>query len=128
MVNSITFFTVSLAALATSALGYSDNCQGSYFCNKGMGPLCTSAFTRFTDTTIYNGYTSRTNGHCTAIYRCDGAYPWLNGHQIKELFKPIYGGQGCKGCGSHAFNGGKCEVTLNYCADCKDSGIPKLNA
>ncbi|KAF9976782.1 hypothetical protein BGZ73_007786 [Actinomortierella ambigua] len=89
-----------------------------------MSSICTGAFNRYSDNTIYNSYTSRTNGQCTAIFRCDGTYPSLTGAQIKELFKPIYGGQGCKGCGSHAFNGGSCEVTLNFCSNCVDSGNP----
>ncbi|KAG0204196.1 hypothetical protein BGX28_003771 [Mortierella sp. GBA30] len=113
-----------VAVAVSSVLGYSDNCHGSGRCNKGMGPMCTGAFERYSDNTIYNSYTSRTNGQCTAIYHCDGDYPSLSGAQIKNLFRPIYGGQGCKGCGSHAFNGGKCEVTLNFCSDCKDSGNP----
>ncbi|KAF9307326.1 hypothetical protein BGZ74_007137 [Mortierella antarctica] len=120
MVKSITFVMVALATVAASALGYSDNCHGSGRCNKGMGGICTAAYNRYSDNTVYNRYTSRTNGQCTAIYRCDGGYPSLTGRQIKDLFKPIYEGQGCKGCGSHAFNGGKCEVTLNFCSDCKD--------
>ncbi|KAG0332464.1 hypothetical protein BG000_009986 [Podila horticola] len=124
MVKSITFIMVAIATVAGSALGYSDNCHGSGKCNKGMGGICTGAFNRYSDNTVYNSYTSRTNGHCTAIYRCDGGYPSLTGRQIKDLFAPIYGGQGCKGCGSHAFNGGKCEVTLNFCDNCVDSGNP----
>ncbi|KAG0039868.1 hypothetical protein BGZ82_006420 [Podila clonocystis] len=120
MVKSITFVMVALATATGSVLSYSDNCHGSGKCNKGMGGLCTGAFNRYSDNTVYNKYTSRTNGHCTAIFRCDGGYPSLTGSQIKDLFRPIYGGQGCKGCGSHAFNGGKCEVTLNYCDNCVD--------
>ncbi|KAF8928119.1 meiotically up-regulated gene family-domain-containing protein [Dissophora ornata] len=123
MAKSLAFLLV-LAASLSGTLAYSDNCSGSFFCNKGMGSLCTGAFQRFTDNTVYNGYTSRANGHCTAIYRCDGSYPSLTGRQIKSLFAPIYSGQGCKGCGSHAFNGGQCEVTLNYCSNCVDSGNP----
>ncbi|KAG0367006.1 hypothetical protein BGZ54_004571 [Gamsiella multidivaricata] len=124
MYKSLALLVVLAASLASTEAGYSDNCHGSGLCNKGMGDLCTGAFNRFTDTTVYNAFTSRVNGKCTAIYRCDGDYPNLTGAQIKSLFQPIYGGQGCKGCGSHAFNGGACEVTLNYCANCLDSGIP----
>ncbi|KAF9413780.1 hypothetical protein BGZ94_000624 [Podila epigama] len=124
MVKSITFVMVAIATIASGALGYSDNCNGSFRCNKDMGPICRGAWSRFSDWTHYNGYTSRVNGHCVAIYRCEGAYPSLTGREIKSLFEPIYGGQGCKGCGSHAFNGGKCEVTLNFCSDCSDSGTP----
>ncbi|KAG0304815.1 hypothetical protein BGZ97_001331 [Linnemannia gamsii] len=124
MVQSITFFLVAIATVAGSVLGFSDNCNGSFRCNKGMSGTCTGAFNRFTDGTVYNDFTSRTNGDCTAIYRCSGTYPALTGSQLKALFAPIYNGQGCKGCGSHAFNGGSCEVTLNFCSNCLDSGNP----
>jgi hypothetical protein len=123
MIKSTALLLVIVATLS-GVLGFNDNCHGSGFCNKGMGPTCQGAFARFTDSTVYNGYTSRTNGDCTAIYRCDGDYPSLTGAQLKGLFAPIHGAQGCKGCGSHAFNGGSCEVTVNYCSNCLDSGIP----
>ncbi|KAF9337104.1 hypothetical protein BG006_006282 [Podila minutissima] len=45
--------------------------------------------------------------NCHGSGRCNKDYPSLTGRQIKDLFKPIYEGQGCKSCGSHAFNGGK---------------------
>ncbi|KAG0299406.1 hypothetical protein BGZ98_010082 [Dissophora globulifera] len=124
MVKTLTSLFIVVATLSGALAGLSDNCHGSSFCNKGMGDLCTGAFNRFTDSTIYSDYTSRVNGKCTAIYRCTGKYPQLSGAAIKNLFKPIYGGQGCQGCGSHAFSNGNCEVTLNYCADCLDSGNP----
>ncbi|KAF9947779.1 hypothetical protein BGZ65_008551 [Modicella reniformis] len=124
MITSPAFLLVIVAILSGTALGYRDNCSGSGLCNKGMGPNCRGAYARFSDNTVYNGYTSRTNGNCVAIYRCDGSYPGLSGAQIKNLFAPIYGGQGCKGCGSHAFNGGSYEGTLNYCSNCVDSGNP----
>jgi len=50
-----------------------------------MGPMCQGAIDRYTDTTVYSGYTSRTNGHCTAIYQCSGDYPALTGAQLKSL-------------------------------------------
>ncbi|KAG0053540.1 hypothetical protein BGZ83_000893 [Gryganskiella cystojenkinii] len=115
---------VAIATIVGSALGFSDNCNGSGRCNKGMKDMCTAAFNRFTDSTVYNDFTSRTNGQCTAIYRCSGTYPSLTGSQLKGFFAPIYQGQGCKGCGSHAFNGGSCEVTVNFCSNCVDSGNP----
>ncbi|KAF9170372.1 hypothetical protein BGX21_011060 [Mortierella sp. AD011] len=124
MTKSIAILFVLVAALSGAIEGFSDNCHGSGRCNKNMGPTCTVAFNRFTDGTVYNGYTSRVNGNCAAIYRCSGDYPSLTGAQLKQLFAPIYGGQGCKGCGSHAFNGGSCEVTLNFCSNCVDSGNP----
>ncbi|KAG0305114.1 hypothetical protein BGZ98_004573 [Dissophora globulifera] len=124
MVKSFTSLVIVVATLSGALAGFSDNCHGSGRCNKGMGPTCSGAFNRFTDSTIYDGYTSRTNGDCTAIYECTGDYPRLSGAQLKSLFQPIYGGQGCKGCGSHAFNGGSCEVTLNFCSNCLDSGNP----
>ncbi|KAF8928089.1 hypothetical protein CPC16_007903 [Podila verticillata] len=124
MVKSITFAMVAIATVADSVLGFSDNCSGSGSCNKGMSGICTRAFNRYTDGTVYNDFTLRTNGQCTAIYRCNGAYPALTGSQLKGLFASIYGGQGCKGCGSHAFNGGQCEVTLDFCSNCVDSGNP----
>ncbi|KAF9348653.1 hypothetical protein BGX26_012946, partial [Mortierella sp. AD094] len=102
---------------------FSDNCHGSGHCNKNISTTCTAAFSRFTDGTVYNGYTSRVNEYCAAIYRCDGDYPSLTGAQVKAFFSLIYGGQGCKECGSHAFNGGSCEVTLNFFSNCIDSGI-----
>ncbi|KAF9967794.1 hypothetical protein BGZ70_008184 [Mortierella alpina] len=114
-----------LAVAASSALGYSNNCHGSSRCTKDMAPTCVSAYSRFTDGTIYTASTSRTYGNCAAIYRCNGLYPsGMTGSKLKNLFSQIYSAQGCKGCGSHAFNGGDCEVTLNYCSDCKDSGTP----
>ncbi|KAF9371183.1 hypothetical protein CPB97_002184 [Podila verticillata] len=124
MVKSITFVMVAIATVVGSVFGFSDNCNGSGRCNKGLSRICTIAFNRFTDGTVYNSYTSRTNGQCVAIYRCDGNYPALTGSQLKGLFASIYGGQGCEGCGSHAFNGGQCEVILNFCSDCNDSGNP----
>ncbi|KAF9347950.1 hypothetical protein BGX34_002789 [Mortierella sp. NVP85] len=124
MVKSFALLVVVAAATLSGALGLSDNCHGSIRCNKGMGPTCRTAISRFTDGTVYNGYTSRVNGNCAAIFRCNGDYPALRGSEIKKLFEPIYGGQGCKGCGSHAFNGGSCEVTVNFCSKCVDSGIP----
>ncbi|CAO3571909.1 unnamed protein product [Mortierella alpina] len=113
-----------LAVAVSGALGYSNNCNGSSRCTKDMAPTCTSAYQRFTDQTVYDAYTSRTYGNCAAIYRCNGVFPKLTGSQLKGLFSQIYTSQGCKGCGSHAFNSGNCEVTLNYCSDCKDSGNP----
>ena len=105
-------------------MAFSDNCHGSERCDKDMGDVCREAFARFTDDSTYNAYTSRTNGNCVAIYRCDGGYLSLTGAQLKTQFEPIFGGQGCKGCGSHAFNDGSCETTLNFCSNCFDSGIP----
>ena len=113
-----------LLLFITVVADYNDNCHGSGRCNKNMGNTCRGAWARFTDGTTYNGYTSRTNGNCVAIFRCGDKYPSMTGAQIKSLFEPIYGGQGCKGCGSHAFNGGSCEVTLNFCSNCLDSGNP----
>ncbi|KAF9931929.1 hypothetical protein BGZ67_005076 [Mortierella alpina] len=113
-----------LAVAVSGALGYSNNCHGSALCTKDMAPYCTAAYNRFTDGTTYTHLTSRTHGNCAAIFRCQGVYPAMTGSQLKSLFSQIYSSQGCKGCGSHAFNGGNCEVTLNYCSDCKDSGTP----
>ncbi|GJJ75460.1 hypothetical protein EMPS_07818 [Entomortierella parvispora] len=125
MVKSTTLMMAVLATVVGSAFGgYSDNCHGSSRCNKGMGPACRSAYARFTDGTVYNAYVSRTFGHCTAIYRCNSGYPALTGAQLKGFFAPIFAGQGCQGCGSHAFDGGNCEVTVNYCSNCVDSGNP----
>ncbi|KAI1288644.1 hypothetical protein EDD11_009843, partial [Mortierella claussenii] len=87
-------------------------------------PHFQGAYNRFSDGMTYNAYTSRTNGNYAAIFRCDGAYPSLTGAQLKGLFAPIYGGQGCKGCGSHVFDNGNCEVTINFCFNCLDSGNP----
>ncbi|KAF9944651.1 hypothetical protein BGZ72_002139 [Mortierella alpina] len=112
---------VVLAVAVSGALGYSNNCNGSSRCTKDMAPMCTSAYNRYVDTTSYGGYTSRTYGNCVAIFRCQGVYPVTKGSELKSLFSLIYSSQGCKGCGSHAFNGGNCEVTVNYCSDCKDS-------
>ncbi|KAG0214383.1 hypothetical protein BGX31_001110 [Mortierella sp. GBA43] len=123
MIKSTALLVVVVATLS-GVLGYNDNCNGSSRCNKNMGNTCRGAIARYTDGTTYNAYTSRTNGNCVAIYRCTGDYPSLKGSEIKDLFKPIYEGQGCKGCGSHAFNGGKCEVTVNFCHNCLDSGNP----
>ncbi|KAK5805627.1 meiotically up-regulated gene family-domain-containing protein [Linnemannia elongata] len=125
MVKSITFFMVAIATVAGSVFGFFDTCNGSYRCNnEGMSITCKEAFNRFNDDTVYNSFTSLTNRDCAAIYQCIGDYPALTGRQIKDLFAPINAGQGCKGCGSHAFNGGSCRVTLNYCYSCLDSGNP----
>ncbi|KAF9922445.1 hypothetical protein BGZ65_009590, partial [Modicella reniformis] len=61
MIRSLVLLLVIVATLLGSALGYSDNCQGSSRCNKGMGPTCRGAFARYTDNTVYKDYTSRTN-------------------------------------------------------------------
>ncbi|KAF9359778.1 hypothetical protein BGX26_011437 [Mortierella sp. AD094] len=118
-----TLITV-VVTLSSASAGYSDNYHGSIRCNKNMGPICTTAFNYFTDRTVYNGYTFCVNGNCAAIYRCDGDYPALTGTQLRGLFAPIYGGQGCKGCSSHASNSGSCEVTPNFRSNCLDSGNP----
>ncbi|KAF9558372.1 hypothetical protein EC968_007123 [Mortierella alpina] len=112
---------VVLAVAVSGALGYSNNCNGSSKCTKTMAPDCTAAYNRYLDGTTYSQYTSRTYANCAAIFRCQGVFPPKTGSELKELFYQIYAGQGCKGCGSHAFNNGNCEVTLNYCSDCKDS-------
>ncbi|OAQ22849.1 hypothetical protein K457DRAFT_25645 [Linnemannia elongata AG-77] len=115
---------VAIATVAGSVFGFFDSCNGSFRCDKGMSISCKGAFNRFNDDTVYNSFTSRTNHDCAAIYRCDGDFPSLTGRQLKDLFAPIYAGQGCTSCGSHAFNGGSCEVTLNFCSNCLDSGNP----
>ncbi|KAF9274868.1 hypothetical protein BGZ88_002735 [Linnemannia elongata] len=125
MFKSIIFFMVAIATLAGSVFGFFDTCNGSYRCdNEGISISCKEAFNRFNDDTVYNSFTLRTSGKCAAIYECIGDYPALTGRQIRDLFPPIYGGQGCTGCGSHAFNGGSCRVTLNFCSNCVDSGNP----
>ncbi|CAJ0939962.1 unnamed protein product, partial [Mesorhabditis belari] len=91
-----------------------------------MHKICRPAFQRYTDEHTYQAYTSRTFDHCTAIFRCTGDYPAMTGKQLKDLFEQIYTGQGCEGCGSHGFYSGKCEVTLNYCSHCVDSGDPGI--
>ncbi|KAG0212163.1 meiotically up-regulated gene family-domain-containing protein [Mortierella sp. GBAus27b] len=113
----------AIATLSAGAMGFSDNCNGSGRCNKNMKSTCQAAFARFTDGTTYNSYTSRVSGSCTAIYRCTGTFPALTGAQLKQQFNVIYT-KGCQGCGSHAFNGGSCEVTVNFCSNCLDSGNP----
>ncbi|KAG0050658.1 hypothetical protein BGZ89_003774 [Linnemannia elongata] len=123
MVKSITFFMVTIATLAGSVFGFFDTCNGSFRCeNEGMSISCKEAINRFNDDTVYNSFTSLTNRDCAAIYQCIGDYPTLTGRQLKDLFASIYAGQGCTGCGSHALNGGRCEVTLHYCSNCVDSG------
>ncbi|KAG0325720.1 hypothetical protein BGZ99_000240 [Dissophora globulifera] len=124
MVKTLASLLIVVATFSGVLAGFRDNCSGSGRCNKGMGPTCIGAFNRFTESTVYDGYTSRVNGNCAAIYRCNGDYPRLSGATIRSLFQPIYDGQGCKGCGSHAFNDGNCEVTLNFCSNCLDSGNP----
>ncbi|KAF9290874.1 hypothetical protein BGZ68_005788 [Mortierella alpina] len=113
-----------LAVAVSGTFGYSNNCNGSSKCTKTMASACIAAYSRFTDGTTYTSLTSRTSGNCAAIFRCVGPYPPMTGAALKLQFEEIYGSQGCKGCGSHAFNSGNCEVTLNYCSDCKDSGNP----
>ncbi|KAF9308309.1 hypothetical protein BGZ91_007862 [Linnemannia elongata] len=116
---------VAIATVAGSVFGFFDNCHYSNRCdNVGMIISCEGAFNRFNDDTVYNSFTLRSNVQCAAIYECIGDYPAMTGRQLKDLFAPINAGQGCKGCGSHAFNGGSCRVTLNYCYSCLDSGNP----
>ncbi|KAF9343561.1 hypothetical protein BGX26_005562 [Mortierella sp. AD094] len=110
MTKSIAALFVLVATLSGALAGFSDNWN--------MGQKCNTAFNRFNDGTVYNGYTSRVNGNCAAIYRCSGDYPSLTGARLKELFAPIYAG------GSHTFNGGSCEVTLGFCPNCLDRGNP----
>ncbi|KAG0212164.1 meiotically up-regulated gene family-domain-containing protein [Mortierella sp. GBAus27b] len=125
MAKSFALLAVAaIATLSAGVMGYSDNCNGSGKCNKGMEPTCRKAYARYTDSTVYSSYTSRVFGDCTAIYRCSGTYPSLTGAQLKAQFNLIYDSVGCKGCGSHAFNSGSCEVTVNYCSNCLDSGNP----
>ncbi|KAG0217887.1 meiotically up-regulated gene family-domain-containing protein [Mortierella sp. GBAus27b] len=125
MAKSFALLAVTaIATLSAGVMGYNDNCHGSGRCNKNMEFTCRQAINRFTDGTTYNGYTSRVFGDCTAIYHCDGAYPNQTGAQLKSQFDVIYRGIGCKGCGSHAFNSGKCEVTVNFCSNCQDGGNP----
>ncbi|KAF9900533.1 hypothetical protein EC991_007208 [Linnemannia zychae] len=119
MVKTFSFLAVAVATIS-GVLAYSDNCNGASGCNKRMGSECYYSSIRYLNYGPYSSYTSFTNNHCTAIYRCTGAYPTLTGTEIVDLFSHIYGIQGCKGCGSHAFNGGTCEVTYNYCENCID--------
>ncbi|KAF9271358.1 hypothetical protein BGZ68_003777 [Mortierella alpina] len=119
MVKTFSFLAVAVATVS-SVLAYSDNCHGSSDCYKDLGESCRYASYRYSNYVIYDKYTSLTNNHCTAIYRCKGAYPALRGNELRDLFSHIHGPQGCKACGSHAFNGGTCEVTYNYCTNCVD--------
>ncbi|KAH7314661.1 hypothetical protein KP509_21G014800 [Ceratopteris richardii] len=113
-----------LVLMAAEGESYSDNCDGSGLCGCCVSQNdCRNAFARYTDGTIYSGYTSRVSGHCTAIFQCDGSYPSVSGAVLKQQFLHIYQNQPCQKCGSHAFNG-NCEATLNYCASCRDSGNP----
>ncbi|KAI5077691.1 hypothetical protein GOP47_0007515 [Adiantum capillus-veneris] len=103
---------------------YTDNCQGSSKCGCCVSQQdCRNAFARYTDGTIYSAYTSRVSGHCTAIYRCNGAYAKVSGAVLKKQFRHVYENQPCQKCGSHAF-ASNCEATLNYCSSCRDSGNP----
>ncbi|KAI9283544.1 meiotically up-regulated gene family-domain-containing protein [Umbelopsis sp. AD052] len=120
LVNTLFLSLTVMAGMVMAT--YNNNCHGSGRCNKSMGPTCTNASNRFIDGNTYGQYTSKVFGDCTAIFSCTSTYPSLRGSDIKNLFSNIYGNQGCKGCGSHAFNGGSCEVTYNYCANCRDSG------
>ncbi|KAJ7517674.1 hypothetical protein O6H91_21G034600 [Diphasiastrum complanatum] len=114
---------VAFACLAGSSIteAYSNNCHGSGKCPSVHPNDCRTAFGRYDDGTTYTGYTSLVSGSCTAIFRCDGNYPSMAGSQLKDQFNQIYA-SGCGRCGSHAFNGGACEATLNYCSSCTDSG------
>ncbi|KAF9923713.1 hypothetical protein BGZ65_008707 [Modicella reniformis] len=122
MAKSFALLVVAAVATFSGVVAFKDNCNGSSFCNKNMAATCQGAINRFSDGTTYNDYVTRTNGNCVAIYLCIGVYPALTGAQLKGHFAPIHGAQGCKGCGSHAFNNGNCEVTVNFCANCLDSG------
>ncbi|EFJ22291.1 hypothetical protein SELMODRAFT_413786 [Selaginella moellendorffii] len=111
--------------LGSSSCAKNDNCNGSGLCGSRVNQAdCRRAISRYTDGTIYNGFTSRVSGHCTAIFRCDGNYPSVSGAVLKQQFLHVYDNQPCRLCGSHAFDGGNCEATLNYCANCRDSGNP----
>ncbi|MCO5609460.1 hypothetical protein L7F22_063686 [Adiantum nelumboides] len=103
----------------------SDNCNGSRMCERHVSADdCRNAVSRFTDGHDYSQYTSRVYGRCTAIFRCGSFYPSVNGASLKQNFLHVYKNQPCQKCGSHAFYGGMCQATLNYCANCRDAGDP----
>ncbi|KAG0311417.1 hypothetical protein BGZ99_010177 [Dissophora globulifera] len=124
MAKTLTSLVIVIATLASAVVGYSDNCSGSSSCQIATQQACYDSISGYDDSTNYKQYTSRTSGSCTAIYRCTGVYPNADGATLKTLFNSIYDLQGCKNCGSHAFDDGTCEVTLNYCApdSCKNVG------
>ncbi|KAH7314687.1 hypothetical protein KP509_21G016100 [Ceratopteris richardii] len=102
----VLFWTASALLVLVAAEGesYSDNCDGSRLCGCCVSQNdCRNAFARYTDGTIYSGYTSRVSGHCTAIFQCDGSYPSVSSAVLKQQFLHIYQNQPCQKCGSHAF-------------------------
>ncbi|KAH7314685.1 hypothetical protein KP509_21G015900 [Ceratopteris richardii] len=73
-----------LILMAAEGESYSDNCDGSGLCGCCVSQNdCRNAFARYTDGTIYSGYTSRVSGHCIAIFQCDCSYPSVSGAVLK---------------------------------------------
>ena len=124
--GSLTILLLFLVLASAPSLlqAANDNCNGSGLCGNVNPDDCRTAISRYTDGHTYSQYTSRVSGHCTAIYQCSGFYPSLTGANLKEQFLHVYNNQPCKKCGSHAFYGGNCQATLNYCGNCRDSGDP----